>query len=409
MKQRVSNSRRIRFVILVAFALAGGLIIFHGGRSVGASALGPAPTFTNAPGEGNCTACHNSFAVNSGSGNVQLTGVPANYRLGQTATITVTVSMQDQVIYGFESTVLDGLGRNGGTLGLVTTDPMQTQLKDGIVGPNTRTYVEHTVDGVLPTQFGTKSWQFVWHAPTTPRGNITFYAAGNAANSDGGTNGDYIYTTSAPTHACLGLPDFDGDCKSDVSVFRSSNGGWYISRSSDNGFQGTAFGAAGDIISPGDFDGDGKSDIAVFRPSNGAWYALNSSNGAFTANIFGQSGDVPVVGDFDGDHKSDLAVFRPRTGIGTSFGLPTDSSYPRHLAPTVTSRYPEILTPTAKQTSRSFDLTAAAGTSSTAVTVNSKVFNLARTVIGRSKGIMTATARQMSRCGVRQTALGMRC
>ena len=35
-----------------------------------------------------------------------------------------------------------------------------------------------------------------------------------------------------------------------------------------------------------DFDGDGKSDVSVFRPSNSVWYLLQSQNG-FAATVFG--------------------------------------------------------------------------------------------------------------------------
>ena len=105
--------------------------------------------------------------------------------------------------------------------------------------------------------------------------------------------------------------DYDGDGKTDVAVFRS--GTWYLNRTT-LGFTGIGFGAATDIPTPGDFDGDGKTDVAVFRPSTGAWYLQRSTLG-FTGVTFGGSGDQPVVGDYDGDGKSDVAVFRPSTGI----------------------------------------------------------------------------------------------
>ena len=106
--------------------------------------------------------------------------------------------------------------------------------------------------------------------------------------------------------------DFDGDGKTDVAVFR--NGTWYYLQSSDGAFKAVGFGQAGDLPRPADFDGDGKADINVFRPSNGGWYRLNSSNGAFIGAAFGQDGDKPLVADFDGDGKSDIAVFRPSAG-----------------------------------------------------------------------------------------------
>lgn len=107
--------------------------------------------------------------------------------------------------------------------------------------------------------------------------------------------------------------DYDGDGKTDAAVYR--NGIWYRLKSATNTFDVVNFGLSTDIPVPADFDGDGKSDVAVFRPSDGVWHRINSANGSYTPYQFGLNGDLPVPGDYDGDGKADINVFRPSTGI----------------------------------------------------------------------------------------------
>jgi hypothetical protein len=105
------------------------------------------------------------------------------------------------------------------------------------------------------------------------------------------------------------IADFDGDGRSDISVFR--NGNWYLQQS-QAGFAATQFGISTDRLAPADYDGDGKTDIGVYRGGN--WYYLQSSNNQFRAVQFGVSDDIPQAGDYDGDGKADFAVFRPSNG-----------------------------------------------------------------------------------------------
>jgi Tol biopolymer transport system component len=108
--------------------------------------------------------------------------------------------------------------------------------------------------------------------------------------------------------------DFDGDGRTDVSVFRPSEGNWYIDRST-GGFTTSNWGISTDKLVPGDYDGDGKADLAIFRadadPAHFDYYILNSASGTIWGLSWGLPGDIPVVGDYDGDGRSDVTVYRP--------------------------------------------------------------------------------------------------
>lgn len=144
---------------------------------------------------------------------------------------------------------------------------------------------------------------------TFMRGSTTLLAA---------TDGRGAWTAEtepqlAPDH----IPyDFDGDGRSDPSVFRpdGNNSKWHILRS-QQGYTNVQFGSSSDILAAEDYDGDQKADVTVFRPSDHTWYRLNSSDSSFHAIDFGVADDIIVPADYDGDDRADEAVFRPSTGV----------------------------------------------------------------------------------------------
>ena len=112
------------------------------------------------------------------------------------------------------------------------------------------------------------------------------------------------------------VSDFDGDGKTDYSVYRPSTGDWVVEKSSDSSTSTTPWGGfAGDRLAPGDYDGDNKTDHAIFRPSTGTWWFIMSSDGSRPAIQWGLSGDIPVPADYDADGRTDIAVWRPSTGV----------------------------------------------------------------------------------------------
>ena len=143
----------------------------------------------------------------------------------------------------------------------------------------------------------------------------------DAAASGVGANVDTVSLTGSQfsngftcppiVSACNNDPraDFDGDGRSDFSVFRGGN--WFVQRSTA-GFFASGFGLPGDTIVPGDYDGDNKADLAVMRTVGGSlvWYIFGSTSG-YSVVGWGAAGDIDVAADYDGDNKTDVAVYRP--------------------------------------------------------------------------------------------------
>jgi hypothetical protein len=166
----------------------------------------------------------------------------------------------------------------------------------------------------------------VWTEQTITLSGIATPTSGRIALryfvEDGGPDGANSNIIGVDTFSYTAVPvapttfprsDFDGDGKSDLSVFRPSTGQWYIRQSGGADIV-RPFGISTDVIAPADYDGDNKVDVAVFRATATAgmpdFYVLRSSDNTLQGAEWGTTGDVPVVADYDGDNKDDFAIYR---------------------------------------------------------------------------------------------------
>jgi len=150
--------------------------------------------YSGSPGDGGvtCSACHSGG--NFGAVADITTTIPGTgFVYGDTYEVTVSVT-SSATKQGFQ---------------LTAEDPVQDKVGTYVAGTgnqivNGGTHMTHTQAGNLQT-----SWTFNWTAPSSgENGDITFYAAVNATNANGGTSGDEVVTTSkAYSHSSIGLSE----------------------------------------------------------------------------------------------------------------------------------------------------------------------------------------------------------
>ncbi len=141
---------------------------------------------------------------------------------------------------------------------------------------------------------------------TAPNGDLTHYM-GDASSGTTVLSKQWGNNSSAPTTVFFG--DYTGDSRADIAVnYGACNsnptcdtaGTWWILDTASANYTVTKFGIprnrktmTGDIPTFGDWDGDGKSDISVFRPSNTTLYALTSSNGQLFSQFWNGDSVTP--------------------------------------------------------------------------------------------------------------------
>lgn len=176
---------------------------------------------TGSPGEATCqTTCHNSNTLNDGIGSVTISSDMPNweYMTGDTYNISVTVTRAGISLFGFGLECLDGSSPNQNAGVFLVTNSAETQIKNATVNSVVRKNMVHKYNGGIGS--GTKTFSFKWIAPATNLGNITFYAAGNAANGNNLASGDFIYTATQVATPALGASVIENTgTKKELSIF----------------------------------------------------------------------------------------------------------------------------------------------------------------------------------------------
>ena len=185
---------------------------------------------TGSPGDNgaNCTDCHTGNAPINKEGWIlsplmQFMG----YSPGQSYSIIVAGYDENAEIYGFEMTAEDDSGNKVGTFEADVTG--FTQLLSN-------TSITHTLLGTTPLT-DSAFWFVTWTAPSTTVGDITFYAAVNAANGNGSTSGDQIYLTNMTASPSTGISNRQG--QQSLGVYPNPSDGFisFEAQNADAGHQ----------------------------------------------------------------------------------------------------------------------------------------------------------------------------
>jgi len=137
-----------------------------------------------------CANCHGGFPVNNAGGGITVTGLPTgSYVPGQSYPITVTINhgSANRARWGFSLAARNAVGQAAGTF--TTTNPKTTLIGSAEIGHNAAVVTS------LSSSYTYTGMQ--WVAPLNPSANdlmLKFYSVGVAANSNGSSSGDYVYT-----------------------------------------------------------------------------------------------------------------------------------------------------------------------------------------------------------------------
>ena len=254
---------------------------------------------------------------------------------------TISIAFKDANVPSTIAVCSDGicfLDQNGN--GKWDGSPTDKEISFGHPGD---TYISGDWDGTGVPRIGTYR-DGVWKLDMN----------GNSAWDGPPTDAYYPDFGKGLTGAVPVTGDWDGDGVTEIGLFSSATGSWYLDRSGNGSWDGKPAdayypdfgkGLAGAVPVTGDWDGNGVTEIGLYSSAAGSWYLDRSGNGSWDgkpADIYypdfgkGLAGAEPVAGDWDGDGVTEIGLFSStagswyldRSGNGSWDGKPADTYYP---------------------------------------------------------------------------------
>lgn len=187
-------------VVLFALILISGTLYNTG--SPGAKTGSPLDKST-------CVQCHTGSDVTTIDNWITSDIPETGWAPKTTYNITVTAVHETAGRIGFELTAENGTSKIGK---FTVTDTQRTKYA------NNQKAVTHTTAGHEPTD-GQNVWTVQWTSPDVDSGDITFYAAINAADGAGSTANDQIFTSSVTYAQDQGTTAVDDVAGIDFKVY----------------------------------------------------------------------------------------------------------------------------------------------------------------------------------------------
>lgn len=160
-----------------------------------------------------CFACHRNAAAaqlpsTDPRGYVRVVAAP--YQPGVKQMVRVTVAHPEGQRWGFQltarragdSTVQAGVFTATTAIRVICSDNVSGGGNPGAGKPDAgcgalTEYATHNATSTFAGTAGPRTWEVEWTPPATDVGEVTFYAAGNAANAGNTNAGDNVYITTA--------------------------------------------------------------------------------------------------------------------------------------------------------------------------------------------------------------------